>query len=199
MGYELFNEPIGDNFKNLYDKLEPTYIRVAKAIREVDKNHIVMLDGASYGTDFSMFSDFTFDDKLVYACHDYTGKSATLDNFVAFRKKSGKPMIMTEYGHAPWEYLTTLAKRYKENNIGYTIWPYKMIATSSSFVGIQWPKDWAKIIEFQKAPRATTQEIEEAKAKCGTEVAKKAMEEYLELIKLENCDIYAGFINSLGL
>lgn len=199
LGYELFNEPIGDNFKNLYDKLEPTYIRVAKALREVDKNHIVMLDGASYGTDFSMFSDFTFDDKLVYACHDYTGKSATLDNFVAFRKKSGKPMILTEYGHASWEYLTTQAKRYKENNIGYTIWPYKMIATSSSFVGIQRPKNWDKIIEFQKAPRNTPQEIEEAKAKCGTEVAKQALEEYLNLIKLENCEVYSGYINSLGL
>ena len=44
-----------------------------------------------------------------------------------------------------------------------------------------------------------TQEIEEAKAKCGTEVAKQALEEYLNLIKLENCEVYSGYINSLGL
>ena len=199
LGYELFNEPIGDEFKSLYDLLEPTYIRVTKAIREVDKNHIVLLDGASYGTDFNMFSDFTFDDKMVYACHDYTGKSATLDNFIAFRQKAGKPMILTEYGHASWDYLTTLAKRYNDNNIGYISWPYKMIATNSSFVGIHQPENWNKVLGFQKAQRSTSEEIEEAKAKCGVDVAKKAMEDFLELIKLENCDIYTGYINSLGL
>ena len=74
-----------------------------------------------------------------------------------------------------------------------------MIATSSSFVGIQRPKNWDKIIEFQKASRNTPQEIEEAKAKCGAEVAKQALEEYLNLIKLENCEVYSGYINSLGL
>lgn len=199
LGYELLNEPIGDNFKKLYDKLEPVYIRVAKAIREVDKNHLLLIDGASYGTNFSMFSNFSFDNKMVYACHDYTGKASTLNSYVAFREKTGKPMLLTEYGHADWSYLTSLAKRYRDNNIGYLSWPYKMLDTGSSFVAFEAPNNWDKVVNFQKAPRNTQQEIDEAKKLCSSEVAQKALNELLDAIKLENCVTYQEYINTLGM
>lgn len=199
LGYELLNEPIGDNFKKLYDKLEPVYIRVAKAIREVDKNHLLLLDGASYGSNFNMFSNFTFDNKMIYACHDYTGKSSTLDSYVAFREKAGKPMLMTEYGHADWSYLTALAKRYRDNNIGYLSWPYKMLDTGSSFVAFEAPNNWDKMVNFQKTPRNNQQEIKEAKKLCSSEVTQKALNELLDAIKLENCVTYQEYINTLGM
>lgn len=71
LGYELMNEPIAHYFENkdeLNAKLEPLYKRAVKAIREVDNNHIVLLGGARWNSDFFMFEDWKFDDKLMYTC-----------------------------------------------------------------------------------------------------------------------------------
>ena len=62
LGYELMNEPVAhyfDNRSELNAKLEPLYRRVTSAIREVDRNHIILLGGAQCNTIIEMFTDWT--------------------------------------------------------------------------------------------------------------------------------------------
>lgn len=104
LGYELMNEPIAHYFENkaeLKAKLEPLYKRAVKAIREVDNNHIVLLGGARWNSDFFMFEDWKFDDKLMYTCHRYGGDAtaAAIKDYIDFRDKTGLPMYMGEIGH----------------------------------------------------------------------------------------------------
>lgn len=40
------------------------------AIREVDENHLIILDGALYASDFSVFGK-PFDSNLMYSFHKY--------------------------------------------------------------------------------------------------------------------------------
>ena len=73
LGYELMNEPIATMFSEslraaLNAKLEPHYKRATKAIREVDLNHIILLGGAQWNGNFEPFSDWKFDDKIMYTC-----------------------------------------------------------------------------------------------------------------------------------
>ena len=73
LGYELMNEPIATMFSDslraaLNAKLEPLYKRATKAIREVDLNHIILLGGAQWNGNFEPFSDWKFDDKIMYTC-----------------------------------------------------------------------------------------------------------------------------------
>ena len=73
LGYELMNEPIATMFSDslraaLNAKLEPHYKRATKAIREVDLNHIILLGGAQWNGNFEPFSDWKFDDKIMYTC-----------------------------------------------------------------------------------------------------------------------------------
>ena len=72
-----------------------------KAIREVDNNHIVLLGGARWNSDFFMFEDWKFDDKLMYTCHRYGGDAtaAAIKDYIDFRDKTGLPMYMGEIGH----------------------------------------------------------------------------------------------------
>ena len=63
LGYELMNEPIAHYFENkdeLNAKLEPLYKRAVKAIREVDPNHVILLGGARWNSDFFMVREFMF-------------------------------------------------------------------------------------------------------------------------------------------
>lgn len=60
------NEPGDPDHVNL----QTWYARVEKAIREVDANHILFLDGNTYSMDFSGFR--TILPNCVYAIHDYS-------------------------------------------------------------------------------------------------------------------------------
>jgi endoglucanase len=66
MGYDLLNEPIATYFSaaELNPYLEPVYKEITKAIRTVDKNHILFIGGAQWDSNFKPFGP-PFDSKLV--------------------------------------------------------------------------------------------------------------------------------------
>lgn len=81
-GYELLNEPSsscrsGDYPFNMYENFTSDYVRFNKImktaverIREIDRKHIIFIEGDSYGHNFAGLEE-PFDDNLVYASHDY--------------------------------------------------------------------------------------------------------------------------------
>ncbi|KAI4844298.1 cellulase [Aureobasidium sp. EXF-8845] len=64
-GYNPLNEPADPK----HTRLVAWYDRMEKAIREVDPDHILWLDGNTYAMDFSAFTRIM--PNTVYACHDY--------------------------------------------------------------------------------------------------------------------------------
>lgn len=81
-GYELFNEPssncrAGDYPFNMYENFHSDYERfnrlvkeAVRCIREVDKKHIIFVEGDAYGHNFAGM-EAPCDDNLVYSAHDY--------------------------------------------------------------------------------------------------------------------------------
>ena len=66
-GYNPLNEPADPGHINLIK----FYDRVEKAIRQVDPDHILFIDGNSYAMDFSQFPSTPLPNS-VYSCHDYS-------------------------------------------------------------------------------------------------------------------------------
>jgi endoglucanase len=64
-GYDLINEPADPTG----DKVFLYYERLRDAIRKIDPNHILFLEGNRYATDFDMFTEIW--DNVVYTNHDY--------------------------------------------------------------------------------------------------------------------------------
>jgi hypothetical protein len=66
-GYNVMNEPadIGGT------AIKPFYDRAEQAIRSIDPDHILFLDGNRYGTEFTAFEGFEVYPNTVYAAHDY--------------------------------------------------------------------------------------------------------------------------------
>lgn len=201
LGYELFNEPIAPYFENMAElngKLEGLYKMGVAAIREVDNNHIILLGGAQWNGNFEPLNDSTFDSKIMYTCHRYGGEPTkeAIMNFISFRDRVNLPMYMGEIGHNSNEWMARFCQTMEENNIGWTFWPYKK-ADGSSFMGITPPENWNVIVQFAEAPRSTYKEIREARP--NQEVARKAMLDFIEASKFENCVIQTGYIEALGL
>jgi len=72
-GYNLLNEPADESRA----VVGPFYERLVAAVRAVDPDHILFLDGNTYSTEFDIFgadSAAPADERprnIVYACHDY--------------------------------------------------------------------------------------------------------------------------------
>ena len=64
-GYDLINEPADPTGKMVF----PYYKRLKDAIRKVDPNHILFIEGNTYSTEFDMFTEIW--DNVVYTNHDY--------------------------------------------------------------------------------------------------------------------------------
>jgi len=64
-GYDLINEPADPTG----EKVIPYYKRLYDAIKKVDPNHIMFIEGDRYAKDFSKFTEVW--DNVVYTNHDY--------------------------------------------------------------------------------------------------------------------------------
>ena len=202
LGYELANEPIAHYFDNkdaLNLLLEPLYKRAVKTIREVDANHVILLGGARWNSDFFMFTDWKFDNNIMYTCHRYGGEptAEAIKDYIDFRDKTNLPMYMGEIGHNTDEWQSQFVKVMKENNIGYTFWPYKKI-DNSCMMGIKRPEQWDDIVvKFSETPRGTYKEWREARP--DQETFRKLLLKYAENSRFENCQRQDGYIRSMGL
>lgn len=201
LGYDLTNEPIApyfDNMEQLNSTLAGVYKMATEAIREVDRNHIIILGGAQWNSNFQPLEDTLFDEGVMYSCHRYGGPTNAdcIRGFIDFRDKTNRPMYMGEIGHNTDEWQAAFCQTMVEQNIGYTFWPYKKL-TNSCWVGIPAPEGWDLIRNFSEAPRSTYSEIRAARPDQAE--ARRLMEEFLENCRFEKCNIQSSYIRSIQL
>ena len=202
LGYELMNEPIAHYFKNkeeMNQRLEPLYKRAVKAIRSVDRNHVVLLGGARWNSDFFMFSDWTFDNNIMYTCHRYGGEATAkaINDYISFRDKTGLPMYMGEIGHNTNQWQSDFVKVMKDNNIGYTFWPYKKL-DGSCMMGISRPELWDSIVvKFSEAERTTYANMREARP--DQKLFREQLKAFIVNCRFENCLEQKEYIQSMRL
>lgn len=201
IGYDLLNEPIPhymEDKEELNKKLEPLYKKMVKAIREVDKNHIIFLGGAQWNTNFSMLGQ-PFDSQLAYTFHKYwmPTEQKEIQAYVDFSKKYNVPIWLGESGENDDPWIESFRILLENNNIGWCFWPYKKMDSTRGIVSFPITNEWKKIIEYAETQKKNFEEIR--KSKPSIEVIKKALADLLENIKFKNCSANAGYIKALGL
>ena len=202
LGYELMNEPIAHYFENkdeLNARLEPLYKRAVKAIRQVDRNHVILLGGARWNSDFFMFNDWTFDNNIMYTCHRYGGDATAeaINDYISFRDKTQLPMYMGEIGHNTNEWQTDFVKVMKQANIGYTFWPYKKL-DGSCMMGIQRPERWdSVVVKYSETDRTTYKNLREARP--NQQLFRQQLDEFIRNCRFERCHKQEEYIRSLGM
>ena len=202
LGYDLLNEPIATYFTNkeeINKLLVPVYKRGVEAIRSVDPNHIILLGGAQWNSNFSMFDEKAIDSNMLYTCHRYWCDTlqSNLQDFIDFRNKVNLPLYMGETGENTDEWVGGFRILMERNNMGWHLWPYKKLEKTSCMVHIKKPANWDLIVEYTQKPRNNFNEIRAARP--DQELVKKAMLELLENIKFAHCIKNQGYIKALGM
>lgn len=203
LGYDLLNEPIAHYFKDDYPHLnaalEPFYKKCTAAIREVDKNHIILLAGAQWNSNFSVFSDWKFDDKIMYTCHRYWCDTLqnNIQDFVDFRDKVNLPMYMGETGENNDQWVGAWRRLMERNNIGWHYWPYKKMARGACMMLVTPPENWNVIVEYTKKDRNSFAKIRENRPEQA--LVRQALTDLLENIKFANNKKNEGYTQALGM
>jgi hypothetical protein len=200
LGYDLMNEPIAHYFENenLNGYLEPLYKKIVKAIREVDSNHIIILGGARWNTDFSVFGK-PFDNNLIYEFHKYwmPPEQNEIQEYIDFREKYNVPIYMGESGENDDEWILQFRQLLDKNNIGWHFWPYKKVENTRGPVQFNKPDHYDLIIEYAESDRATYKNIREQRPDVNK--VKSALNDFITNSKYENCFPNDGYIEALGL
>ncbi|MEA4809300.1 glycoside hydrolase family 5 protein [Macellibacteroides fermentans] len=202
LGYDLLNEPIATYFTNkeeINKLMVPVYKRGIEAIRSVDPNHIILLGGAQWNSNFSMFDEKAIDSNMLYTCHRYWCDTlqSNLQDFIDFRNKVNLPLYMGETGENTDEWVGGFRRLMERNNMGWHFWPFKKLEKTSCMVHIKKPANWDLIVEYTQKPRNNFNEIRVARP--DQELVKKAMLELLENIKFAHCIKNQGYIKALGM
>ncbi|OBT81321.1 hypothetical protein VE02_09846 [Pseudogymnoascus sp. 03VT05] len=147
-GYNLLNEPADQQ----WSRLLAFYDRIVPAVREIDPDHILWLEGNTFSMDFYDFS--TVFPNTVYAVHDYCGFGfpnrigrykgepeqdvyirKMYDRKVEFMKKHNVPIWNGEFGPI-YERLETNADWEEQNEERYKMLDKQMSIYTAE--GISW-------------------------------------------------------------
>ena len=147
-GYDLINEPVmPEGYTNA--DLRALYIRIRNAIRDVDTNHILFIEGNWYATDFDRLTP-PFDGNMVYAFHKYWNETnrSSINPYLQIRNQWGVPLWLGESGENsnPWFYQTIALM--EANKIGWNWWTHKKVDTHTSPYSVPRTEGYNRILKY---------------------------------------------------
>jgi hypothetical protein len=202
LGYDLLNEPIPHypQLRKYNERLEPFYKRVTQAIREVDRNHVIVLGGAQWDSNFDVFGP-PFDDNLLYQLHKYwmTPNVQSIQPYLDFRKRYKVPIWLGESGENKDEWISEFRTLLEQNDIGWCFWPYKKMVQTSCVVSVQKPSGWEQIVKLGAMPPGTGNAEKRIAARPSVELCRRAFRDLLSAVRLQRCQVNEGYLKALGL
>ncbi|MCW3087453.1 MAG: glycosyl hydrolase family 5 [Sediminibacterium sp.] len=184
-GYDIINEP-NWGFQDPKDtrgtseqKNEPLrelMMTITKAIREVDTNHIVIIEGNGFGNNYNGILP-AWDSNTVMSFHKYGNFNNTgaISRFLSLREKYGIPLWLGESGENSNTWFTEAIGLVESNNIGWAWWQGKKMGINNP-LEIKMPHDYQKLLDYfsGKGPKP------------GADEAWAILQEFLANIRIEN-------------
>ena len=201
LGYDLLNEPIPHypKLQPYNSKLEPVYRKLVAAVRSVDMNHVVILGGAQWDTNFSVFGP-PFDKNMMYTFHKYWMPPVqdAVKPYIEFRDKYNVPIWMGESGENTDEWIAQFRKLLDDDEISWTFWPYKKMQATSSPVTFAQPAHWDAIVAYAARHAGMGDTEKSIEVRPSIEDCRAAFADLLVKVRFENATINEGYLKALA-
>ena len=196
-GYDIINEPnwgfedTVNDINGLREKknvpLKQLMVDITKAIREVDNNHIIIIEGNGWGNNYNGILP-TWDDNMVLSFHKYWSGTTDNDirNMLDTREKYNVPIWIGETGENSNTWYTEAIRLFEKHNIGWAWWPLKKAGVSSP-LEVPANHNWMAVVRYMNG---------EGKAPKESDVY-SGMMELAVYSKLENCIIHRDIIDAM--
>ncbi len=131
-GYDLINEPNWDLPNGTL--LRSTYISITNAIREVDNNHIIIIEGNWFANDYTGLMP-VWDDNMVLSFHKYWNYNTleSINWMINLRNTHNVPIWLGETGENSNTWFTSLIALCESKKIGWSWWPVKKAGINNIF------------------------------------------------------------------
>jgi hypothetical protein len=195
-GYDLINEPninfTGKN-PNGTDEISNAPLwklqkDITAAIREVDKKHIIFIEGNGWGNNYNGLPAI-WDNNMAFSFHKYWNYNddQTLQFALDLRKKHNMPIWLGETGENSNVWFTELIQLLDQHNIGYAFWPMKKIDNIAGITNVKITPEYEKLLDYWK----------NGGKKPSKEYAKKALMQIADNYKLSNTEIKKDVIDAM--
>lgn len=158
-GYDLINEPninfTGKNPNGTDEQSNAPLWKLQKeiteAIRTVDKNHIIFIEGNGWGNNYNGLPKL-WDDNLVFSFHKYWtyNNEANIRFALDLREKYNAPIWLGETGENSNVWFTELIQLLDQHNIGYAFWPMKKIDNIAGITNVKITPEYQKLLDYWK-------------------------------------------------
>jgi hypothetical protein len=125
---------------------------------------------------------------MVIHFHRYGCKAdmTAYQEFLALSERLDTPLWLGETGENTNEWYAAMYSLALSLDIGYNIWPWKKMHCTNSPYSVKQPAGWDAFLDYVKGG-----------AKPGKAQAAAMLDEYLENMKLANCEENTGVINAV--
>ena len=148
-GYDLINEtnwnlPGGTLLRQLFEQ-------ITAAIREVDKDHIIFIEGNDYANNYTGLTP-PWDDNMAYSFHKYwsTVNDDDLDWVTPLRETHNVPLWMGESGENSNTWYTNFISLLEKNDIGWAWWTIKKVGDIDSPFSVKLNSGYQKVLDYWK-------------------------------------------------
>lgn len=146
-GYDLLNEPLAPPFSDLKPAVLPLYRRIRDAIREVDRRHMIILEGTRWASDLEIFDELEpgdFDTNWMLQFHKYWNDpyEASIQKYLEARERLKVPLYMGEGGENNLDWYVATFHTLERLDISWNFWTYKKMDCHNSPVSFGRPTDW---------------------------------------------------------
>ncbi|MFY0687145.1 MAG: carbohydrate-binding protein [Cyclobacteriaceae bacterium] len=186
VAYDLINEP-NWGFQNHANDLngcgessnEPLWKlqeNITKAIREVDDNHIIVIEGNCWGGNYNGLPDL-WDDNIVISYHKYWNHNdqGSIQGMLNMRNSRNVPIWLGETGENSNTWFANSVRLFETNNIGWAWWPHKKVGLNT-LLEVASPKGYDEILRYWN----------DGGSKPGAEAAWETLSTLTENLKVEN-------------
>lgn len=184
-GYDLINEPNwplpnGTLLRQLYGQ-------ITTAIREVDVNHMIIIEGNWFANDYTGLTP-PWDNNMVYSFHKYWTYNTQNDiNWIInMRNNLNVPIWLGESGENSNSWFTSLIGLCELNNIGWAWWPVKKAGINNVLQVVE-SQSYNNLISFWKngSPAMTADQ------------AFAAVMQWADNHRIENCMVKRDVIDAM--
>ncbi len=168
-GYDIINET-NWGFKDTTDRngcaekdnapLRDLLKDITTTIRQVDKKHIIFIEGNCWANNYSGIFPL-WDDNMVISFHKYWNHTtkASIQNFLDYRNTYNVPVWMGETGENSNAWFTDVVSLLETNKIGWAMWPLKKSGLNNP-LQVRIDAGMQQVLDYWdgKAPRPTATE-----------------------------------------
>jgi aryl-phospho-beta-D-glucosidase BglC (GH1 family) len=188
IGYDLLNEPVMPSGTTNLD-LRNFYMRLCTAVRKVDPNHILFIEGSQWATNFqNLTPPVLFGSNIVYAFHKYWNSTAasSIQYITEIRRLYNVPIWLGEFGENSNQWLHETIALMETNDIGWNVWTHKKVATVTSMLSAPQPANFQRLVDYWNGQASRP----------SSDLARQVLFDLADGLRLDRCTFHPDLLAS---